>query len=198
MADVRRFESVLKSTLSRTNCPTPHQLGDYVMGFLDENEQQVVAVHFETCRFCQADLQELRRFMNMPDTEPAPAPAPTLGESLRRLVGQLLPQQPAWALRGAKRTRQFIAGVEGANVFLEVQADDSRLILTGQVLAADGTPWDGALLEIRRGGEVHAVVILDEMGEYRCEAIPPGEYELRITGENGYQIVLENFALNSP
>jgi hypothetical protein len=198
MKDVRRFESALKSTFSRTNCPTPDGLGDYLMGFLDENEQQIVSSHLQICRYCQADVKELRRFINAPDVEPAPAPAPGFGESLRRLIAQLLPQQPALAVRGVKRSRQFLGGVEGMNIFLEVEADDGNLVLTGQILAADGTPWAGGLLEIRRDSEIQTVVTLDEMGEYRCESVPPGNYELRFTGGNGYQIVVENFALNSP
>lgn len=47
----------------RASCPTREHLGSYLLGTLDAEPADYVAFHIETvgCRFCQANLQDLRR-----------------------------------------------------------------------------------------------------------------------------------------
>lgn len=47
----------------RVSCPTREHLGSYLLGALSAEEVDYVAFHIETigCRYCQANLQDLRR-----------------------------------------------------------------------------------------------------------------------------------------
>jgi hypothetical protein len=47
----------------RLSCPSRAQLGSYLLGALDAGEAQYIGFHLQTigCRFCQANLEDLRR-----------------------------------------------------------------------------------------------------------------------------------------
>jgi len=47
----------------RVSCPTREQLGSYLLGVTDTHQSEYVTFHLETigCRYCQANLQDLRR-----------------------------------------------------------------------------------------------------------------------------------------
>ena len=46
----------------RLSCPSREQLGSFLLGVLDDGEQEYVEFHLRTigCAFCQANLQELQ------------------------------------------------------------------------------------------------------------------------------------------
>jgi hypothetical protein len=47
----------------RISCPTREQLGSYLLGAVNGDQAEYVRFHIEVagCRFCQANLQDLRR-----------------------------------------------------------------------------------------------------------------------------------------
>ena len=47
----------------RVSCPTREQLGSYLLGALDTDAQEYLNVHMDTvgCRFCRANLEDLRQ-----------------------------------------------------------------------------------------------------------------------------------------
>jgi hypothetical protein len=56
----------------RISCPTREELGRYLMQAMDEEHIAFIRFHLETsgCRFCSANLEDLRRRMEEPLDEP--------------------------------------------------------------------------------------------------------------------------------
>jgi len=48
---------------NRLSCPSREQLGSYLLGVIDQEQQDYIAFHLDTigCRLCQANLQDLQR-----------------------------------------------------------------------------------------------------------------------------------------
>ena len=48
---------------NRASCPSRDHLGSYVLGALDGDQAEYITFHIETigCRYCQANLQDLKR-----------------------------------------------------------------------------------------------------------------------------------------
>jgi hypothetical protein len=48
---------------NRLSCPPREQLGSYLLSALDDDTSRYITFHIETigCRFCQANLEDLRR-----------------------------------------------------------------------------------------------------------------------------------------
>lgn len=57
----------------RLSCPTRHQLGSYLLGALATDLAQYVVFHLETvgCRYCAANLDDLRQSKQPSDPETA-------------------------------------------------------------------------------------------------------------------------------
>jgi hypothetical protein len=57
----------------RLSCPTRHQLGSYLLGALATDLAQYVLFHLETvgCRYCAANLDDLRQSQQSSGTETA-------------------------------------------------------------------------------------------------------------------------------
>jgi hypothetical protein len=183
-------ERQLKHRLHRWDCPAPQALVDYHLGLL-LSDQEAVSTHVAACARCQAELAELGAFLGgeaLPRTE-QPARTPTR-RSLREILGQLLPQTPALALRG-EGAGPLVAQAGEAMVMLDPQPVGGRgYTVTGQLAAPDQDPWTGALAQLRRAGEAAYTAILDDMGGFHFEGVEAGRYELRITPREGAAIVL--------
>lgn len=48
---------------NRASCPTRDQLGSFILGAMDNDEAEYIDFHIQTigCRYCQANLQDLKR-----------------------------------------------------------------------------------------------------------------------------------------
>jgi hypothetical protein len=193
----QQFERTLNQQLYRLNCPMPDELGDYIAGFLDESRRQKIAQHLLTCSLCQAEETHLRVFLNSPQQEQRPITSKPGLSPQRRFVSplRLQPASEAAMTRGGLRGRpqeiELVAEAEDATVFLEIKNEGAGSRITGQVIAKDDISWAGALLELRQGDQIQAAVILQDDSEIICENVPPGEYELRMTGPEGQQLLLE-------
>lgn len=57
----------------RLSCPTRHQLGSYLLGALESDLAQYIVFHLETvgCRYCTANLDDLRQSGQSNSTETA-------------------------------------------------------------------------------------------------------------------------------
>jgi hypothetical protein len=195
----QQFERTLNKQLYRLNCPQPDELSDYIVGMLADSRRRTIAHHLETCSLCQAEVTHLQSFLNPPKQEPRSNVSKKSPSPQRRFISPLRIQpsnQAGMTRSGVSRSQQkteLIAGADGVTVFLEIQQHGTEVRLTGQVMAESDVSWGGALLELRRGDQLQAAVILEDVGEFTCENIPVGEYELRVTGEEGQQLLLDTF-----
>lgn len=194
----RQAEHALRGRLAFWDCPSSQQLGDYQFGLLPQNERRAVDTHITDCVRCTAELAELGVFLNTGVTRRVvkrapPLPRPRLGE----LVARLLPQAPAFALRGAaSRTLSFAAG--NVTVMLELRAaDGERVMLEGQILDDTQELWAAALVELRQGGALQATAFVDEFGGFVCGPLAPASAELRITPERGPVVVVPDIDLGA-
>ena len=202
LATARGIEDGLTRRLFRWDCPTPQRLGEYHLGMADQAEVAAITQHLERCPHCAEELAHLGAFLA---TEPPPVPArpahskthpdrPPLGA----LMARLLPPTPALALRGEARG-PIMAEAGDILIVLDVQpAAEGQVTLLGQVAAPDPERWAGALVQLRQSGALQRTVLLDEVGTFRCEALPAGLTELRIASETGLMIVLPEVDVPAP
>src|SRR5690606_12589741 len=195
LKEARRMEQMLKGTLLRFDCPTSQMLIDYDAGMLDADEATRVLRHIDTCPRCQDELSVLRRFL---DDEEAVTPSLQVVPSGRQRawerIGHPRADAGAWAARGIDDTDVQDWEADGATIFLELNRRSEGLVLSGQVV--DENPiWTGALAEVRQAGEVQAVTVLDELGEFRFRLSQRAPVDLNITASNGVTLVLENITL---
>src|SRR6185436_9861842 len=114
-------ERMLDDKLSRWNCPTPQQLGDFHIGLSSESEARTVVQHLDYCVRCRAEVAELRRFLTVESTsrQSPPITEPTRPH-WRELVAILLPRTPVAGMRGAD-SGPLMAQADDLTIFLEVQ-----------------------------------------------------------------------------
>ena len=211
------FERLLQAHLHRQGCLDPDTLCDYALDVLDEVKRHEANAHLATCAACtrevtwvqavfQADEVEQHsqntRNQRLTQTIPASAtsdehPSPSLGERIKRFVGQLLPSQPQLALRGASDVRSWYAPFEGGQLFVEMASAKGATAthLTGQVLMDDlGEAWVGAQVQVRQGNPVLATTVLDDLGEFECDVAlaDDGLLTIEVTALGGDQIVVQS------
>lgn len=209
LAQAHQIESHLKTQLhgmelQRQDCPPSHRLGEYHLGLVSQADERTMLRHIEQCRYCRAELDELRLFLSpqpAPAQQPAPARRRTIGPRLGELVARLLPSaeartRPALALRGGAAAGPIMAEVEGTTLMLDLQpsADGSVLVL-GQLIGDDVEHWVGALVELRQAGALLLTTVVDDLCSFSCERVPPGLASLRITDEQGRALLLDDVAL---
>ena len=195
LEEARHMEQRLKGTLLRFDCPTSQALIDYDAGLLDVDEARHILHHVETCPRCQEELAVLRRFLD-DEASLTPTLQVVRFERLRSLerIAQPRADMGTWAARGLDDNDVQDWEADGATIFLELNRRTEGLVLSGQVV--DEHPiWTGALAEVRQAGEVQAVSVLDELGEFRFKLSRQAPVDLNITAPNGITLVLENITL---
>ncbi|HSV71311.1 MAG TPA: hypothetical protein VLI72_14480 [Methylibium sp.] len=116
------------------------------------------------------------------DLWPAAA-APAAAGALRRVLaalsfdsGRAAPL--AFGMRGSEPgPRQLLFSAEDHDIDLRIAAAGTGWALHGQVLGPDA---GGRACLIGDDGAERAVVALDELGEFRFDALPAGRYALRL------------------
>ncbi len=189
------MENQLSLRLHRWHCPPSQHLTDFHLTLLDPAAAAVVSTHVADCVRCQAELSELSVFLASEATAPSvPQPRvprasrarPSLGEILARL----LPSAPALALRGEVRA-PFMAQAGDVLIVVDVQAAGPvGFTLIGQLAAPNQDQWTGALVLVRRAGEVLQTTTVDDLGSFRLAAVNPGTLALRIAPPQGAAIRL--------
>jgi hypothetical protein len=195
LEEARHMEQRLKGMLLRFDCPTSQALIDFDGGMLDADQATRILYHIETCPRCQEELRVLRHFL---DDEQTVTPTLQIVRSGRQRTLERIAHPRTsvgtWAARGLDDSDVQDWEADSATIFLELNRRTEGLVLSGQVV--DEKPiWTGALAEVRQAGEVQAVSVLDELGEFRFKLSQQAPVDLNITAPNGITLVLENITL---
>ena len=96
--------------------------------------------------------------------------------------------QPSTGLRaaGAQRSRrQLIYHADGLDLMVNLLARglDNDLDLDGQVLPREGEEPGLFSVQLLRDGDETALTVVDEVGSFAFERIPPGSYELVLSAD---------------
>ncbi len=175
-------ERGLRHSLYRFDCPPPHQLGDYHLGWLPTAERVAIATHLRMCPRCSAEMHTLRAFMADEVVVEA-----TLAERARRVIATLIPPRPQGALMGVRGTvegDQRLYEAEDLVVALDIRAakTTSRGAINGLVYTVgDVEPlWAGRAVRLSPATDQERVTQLDEAGGFALDQLPSGAYRLEV------------------
>jgi len=200
LAAAQSFEQGLNQALYRWDCPTSQQLSEYYLGILSEPEAETIRRHLAQCVRCGEEFASLRAFMTAeaPRAKVEPARSPVLPGRLQlgELIARLLPRTPALALRGGGSS-PIIAEAGEVQIILDAKPGaEGKVTLDGQVIAPDQDRWTGALVVVRQSGEVLQTATLDDLGGFRCKALPAATTEVRLAPAKGPMIVVPDVDLS--
>ena len=192
------WQNQLTAQLYRMTCPSSIELGDYHLGILPTARAVSVAQHVSECPHCKREVAQLRDFLR---GELAPASEVGLLERAKVLIARLVGVPGE---RGADG-RLALAGIrgeakgpvtleaDGILIVLDVQlAAEGRVTILGQIAADDQDHWTGALVELRQSGALQMTAVVDDLGAFRCEGLPPGSTEILITPSSGSAVLIPN------
>jgi len=181
------WQSALRHSLYRFDCPSAHALGEYQLGVLPAEEGRQIAAHAADCAVCAAELRTLRSFL-------ATEPEPELGvvDRVRRLIARLMPAplSPVQAgLRGGDSAPSQTYQANGIGIALSpapAPGTRSRVGRGGLV----GLVWLEGPHSTQLGGVAHLVAsdglshdaAIDDLGNFAFEDVTagPGQLELRL------------------
>ena len=220
LADYRRIEHKLIGKLYRWDCPPNQVLGEYELGLLSGEVAAAVKRHLSRCTLCATEVATLADFLADDATlaeHPAlprhkhPVSPPVsnnhgsahiakraldqvreqTGEGIRRIIANLLPPQPRYALQrevgstldAATWPRRYSA--EDISISVSVEPETSQrnsLQLIGFVTR------NGAALEALQGlpvllasqAHVQYSQNVDELGNFVFSSIIPATYTLEL------------------
>jgi len=185
------------------------RLVDWMEGRLPEDEARTVEEALAGANSATlADAAWLRRFFEATENvvvespprelrgalvgtfEPHARGRRTSGLVRRVLAGLVFDSnlQPAAGLRavGAEQSRRqliYHADTFDLAVNLLAREADNDLDLDGQVLPREGETPDIFSVQLVRDGSEMALTVVDEMGSFALQRIPPGAYELILSSE---------------
>jgi hypothetical protein len=197
------MQNYLTAQLYRLNCPTPLELGDYVLGLLPAGRSALVAEHLRDCSHCTGEVSQLTDYLG--DLAPAPKanPLEQVKVLIARLVGEVQPGKlfggatfaPAYAALRGGTPGPITLQADGILILLEVQPGaEGRVDILGQIDADEQDRWTGASIELRQAGSLLATVSVDDLGTFRCVLVPTGLTELQMTPIRG-PVVLANIEI---
>jgi hypothetical protein len=195
LAEMRQMDTLF-SHLHRFECPSPQQIADLHLGYLDAGQAQVVRQHLETCPRCQDELAQLRDFLESQSEEPVTNIIPlwdaegTYNRATRVDVSGNL------ALKGLddKSSHDVQAGT--ARIFLETSRVPKGYFISGQVV--DGqVSWIGAAVELWQEKTLRQVGILDETSEFHFEFTTALPVTLYITAASGETLAIEDIVIQT-
>ena len=202
VATAQHLEHALARRLARWDCPSPLSLGEYQLNLLSRQDAQAIQKHVDGCMHCKAELAELSSFLNNQvrngagAVEPARERSRLLGK-LRLpdlMVGTLLTQRPALALRGTGDDPVIVEAGE-LTIFLKLEPRAGAPVLLGQLAGDDLEPWTGALVQVWQDGALRSTGEVDDLGGFRCEAIALEPFELHIRAPHGAAILVPEIQL---
>jgi hypothetical protein len=200
-ADMKRVKQLagihnkLIKRFYRMECPSSESLGEYQLGILGRAGMIDVAKHLRICPVCRMELNQLREFLRNPEPIGQTGIIEELQVVFAYLIGdrakgsEHLPLTPAFSsLRGGS-SEPLILEAEGALITLDIQSDGDILNISGQVAADDQDLWTGTSLWLYQENEFLCQAVLDDLGAFQCDGIPPGEVELQFEVKSGMVIV---------
>jgi hypothetical protein len=197
------------------------RVADWIQGRLSEEEARAVQEQLATAdEETREEVELLRTFIEASDSIVLAKPSPDVRETLarrfeahargwrqpsllRRLVANLTFDsglQPADAgTRAAgnqEAERQFSYSTDVAEIVLEVlpRPGSRGLDLSGQVFPGIGEATGPLTVHLLRDAKEVGITSTDDLGEFVFEDVPPGVYELVLSGE-GVEILISTLRL---
>lgn len=190
------------------------RLLDWLEGRLSEEEteminQQIATADAET----QATVAWLRAFLEMSASTILVSPPPEVHQKLldqfatyaqhrrppslfQQLVAALSfdsgAQLSTAGIRavGAHAQRQLLYATTLADIALNIQPEtDDHFSVFGQVFTSQNIPLEGLTVQILQDAQERGLTTTDELGEFIFQNLPPGEYEIVLTGDQ-FEIIL--------
>lgn len=194
---MENIEKRLAAQLYRVTCPTPDELGEYHLHMVSGSRAAAIKHHLNDCPHCQAELAQLQTYL----ADLTPDIQHSLGERLQIWIARLIPSgtmgggamQPALAWRGQDDgPLMYEAG--DAQLTLEVQDDPQKAgarTILGLLIGVEPVETSAHLWQ-----ETERVtqVSVDEFGNFVFAGLPPGTYELIVSGPD-FEIHLQELTV---
>jgi hypothetical protein len=188
----------LTARLYRLTCPSPHELGEYHLGVMPDDQAAAVAQHLAECPHCAGEVAQLKDYLAglAPSLELGPLERikNQVKGRVRVLVARLVSGGPEGDPLGRSALAPAYAGIRGEGEGLYIyQADDVQIAIEIQDDAEQ--PGHKTILGLTMGPETSeglaflwraeqriAVVPVDKLGNFVIPALAPGSYELFLGG----------------
>jgi hypothetical protein len=194
LAEMRQMDRLFHS-LKRIECPSPQQLADFHMGFLDNEHANIIQQHLESCPRCQDELAILINFLDLPSEEPIPNPIIQLWDTKDEYKATHVDTSGNLALRGLEEKSGHLQ-VGTAHIFYEISPIAKGYLLSGQVVD-DEASWASAVAEFWQENALQQVGVLDETGEFRFEFTTGLPITLYVTSASGGILVVEDIPIQT-
>lgn len=198
----RSVEAALHQQLLKWDAPTPDELADYVMGFVEEAQRATIETYLQYSPSARAEVTALQSFVQqdapVANAKPAAAerkPRARIIPRLDEIIAVLLPPTLQPALRGGVTRGEMTAEGRGITIFIEYIVEGDGCVVTGQVMSDQPDVWVNALTQLFTEDALIQTVHLDETGEFKLISIPFGTYNLRISSEQRRTIIVHDLKL---
>lgn len=183
-----RLQDMMTKRLYRLTCPPSEELGEYHLGLLEAGRVESLAAHLVGCPHCARELSAMKDFLADVASDLQTSPF----ERVRVLIAELVQGAagagspglaPAYVGLRGEGEEPITYQAEEVRVLIEFQPDTmdpNRKMLLG--LAVGLAPTGG---EVRLHQETRLVALteLDELGNFVIPGVPPGRYDLTLSGE---------------
>ena len=184
-------QTLLKTQLFRSTCPTSLELGEYQLDKLPQPERMAIARHIHDCPYCRAEVRQLESYLKDLAFTPD-APDAALTNPVRLLVARLLSggpgpaKQPAMAplfggVRGAESEAR-IYQVDEVLITIEVQEDPRdtrRKVILGLIIGLELSEMEAQLWQQDR--HIGSATV-EASGNFILHGVEPGRLELSLRG----------------
>lgn len=193
------IERNLSAYLYRFSCPSPHDLGEYHLKMLPDDQTEAVTQHLTTCPHCTRELVQLRSYLS----EVASDLDYTFQERVKIWMARMLPsgpeggfatgQTPAFALRGeTDGPLMFEAG--SYQLTLEVQDDPANPGLKSIVGLVIGGVDALQHVALWQDGRSIMQTTIDDLGNFVFSGVESGSYDL-ILSQKAAEIHVQAFSV---
>ncbi|MCB8980588.1 MAG: hypothetical protein H6657_24525 [Ardenticatenaceae bacterium] len=193
--EIDQFSQRLQARLYRWDCPTPDELGNYELGYLNKNDNLRIALHLETCLLCREEINVLQKFSQETDI-------PTDVESKKQPIifyPSYVRKSNAFLQRGSVRgdtegPQRFTFATEDSRqeiiLFLGLHKTATGYVLNGQfeMNESNESLLVTALVEIWQEDHLSATAIVDEFGTFACALTQNQPFTLRLQLPNDGQM----------
>lgn len=173
-ANLDTAQTRLRRALHRFDCPEPHRLGEYELGYLLPAQRVEVASHALECTLCTEELQALRAFMAV-----EPPVTESLASHLRRIFATLLAPTPGLGLAGIRGADTQLRQYQADNARISIGPGAERGSLIGLLVRDEPDKLQGEARMLPETGSPHTAPV-DELGNFEFEDLTPGAYTLEI------------------
>lgn len=192
LEEMRKMDTVIMNKLRPVH-PSPQQIGDYLLGYLDAELVDSLQHHLEWCPLCQNELELHQQYVKI-EEEPALNPIISLWpphDISREKAVRINGSNVLKGLNDDETTHDVRVGT--ARIFLEMSTTPKGYLLSGQVIDSEQN-WASAAAELWQADAFQQVSVLDEGAEFRFEFTAASPVSLYITppGSGGATIAIED------